>query len=806
MKRLLVGLLVVGCGVLSTFAFPSWMGVYGENQLHDGGNPGVFTVLMNQDYWGLHCEAWICVDSGEWMVRQMDYGGNVDGNSKWMLQMGEVFPSGATVEFYFRAWDDGGNSAWVKDGELHYSFVAGPARLFWIGNVVQSPTNGALTPESDLMVGIESWPRKAATKGGVLYTSTKGLIWSEAPLTLAGIAGANDFWMANLGWFGWNKEIQYAIFLTDEGGAMWENNHGRDFRAKVNMNPALEPDGDADGDGIPNGVEYEWGYDPTDPRDGLRDSDADGMADGLEYQLGTQRLLADSDGDGVPDFEEFYGLLSDPVISNAYTFTRVHTVDLASFVEQTGGWAVRAGYLRPTSPRGRLKYNVPLPDGDIYRIVIRCSGVGGAATLRLKMDGIPLLRDERFGARHTQNGIRLSFITPFVTAGMHEFELEWDNTYSWNELAIQRIRFEAIADSDEDGNGIKDWVDDVLEARNSASLMPSASVLSPAFVEGMAHYVDAMKINDGAIPVRQGVRGWYADVPLSGDHAVPVEISFENGGLVERHAIEWVPLNLLLAADMTVRKGDTLKFMAGDDASSDAKGGRIRVSINGALMYELMPGEAATHTFDAAGEMLFVTEWVQNTTIHASTQTFTVVEASFPSEPPICSLDRARAWECPGIGPGATIVSDPALFLEHAVALPSGGYKFMLTTDRYRARYIEARAGSETGPILDSTPIWGVEGFGSNHTWLHDIDTLPDGSTLYEIGIIMAPLRDTISLKVSSLGGGITFDDGTLEKTFTSEEFDETGVRTVRMLTPPGSRTGPSHNVALYQNGILIAK
>src|SRR5207247_1067680 len=54
MKKILVGL---ACCALagSAFAFPTWMGVYGSFVRHtDGTNPGTFTVLMNQDYFGLH--------------------------------------------------------------------------------------------------------------------------------------------------------------------------------------------------------------------------------------------------------------------------------------------------------------------------------------------------------------------------------------------------------------------------------------------------------------------------------------------------------------------------------------------------------------------------------------------------------------------------------------------------------------------------------------------------------------------------------------------------------------------------------
>jgi hypothetical protein len=65
-----------------------------------------------------------------------------------------------------------------------------------------------------------------------------------------------------------------------------------------------DPNADTDGDGVPDYQEMSAGTNPS-----VADSDGDGLSDGQEAQMGTNPLAADTDGDGIPDgWESTHGL------------------------------------------------------------------------------------------------------------------------------------------------------------------------------------------------------------------------------------------------------------------------------------------------------------------------------------------------------------------------------------------------------------------------------------------------------------------------------------------------------------------
>ena len=106
----------------SVWAFPAWVGVYGSHvRYEESSNPGTFTVLMSEDYVGLHTEVGVQVNGGTWDVFQMTYVGQENGDSIWQYAPLNAFPAGATIVYYFHGYDDAGNHIFDNNSGNNYS-------------------------------------------------------------------------------------------------------------------------------------------------------------------------------------------------------------------------------------------------------------------------------------------------------------------------------------------------------------------------------------------------------------------------------------------------------------------------------------------------------------------------------------------------------------------------------------------------------------------------------------------------------------------------------------------------------------
>ncbi len=70
---------------------------------------------------------------------------------------------------------------------------------------------------------------------------------------------------------------------------------------------------DTDGDGMTDAWEVANGLNQNDPADGDDDQEPDGLNNWMEFFFATDPNLADSDGDGLDDYEEIFNAMTDPV-------------------------------------------------------------------------------------------------------------------------------------------------------------------------------------------------------------------------------------------------------------------------------------------------------------------------------------------------------------------------------------------------------------------------------------------------------------------------------------------------------------
>jgi hypothetical protein len=294
---------------------------------------------------------------------------------------------------------------------------------------------------------------------------------------------------------------------------------------------------------------------------------------------------------------------------------------------------------------------------------------------------------------------------------------------------------------------------------------------------------------------------WFANVPLSAYvNASPVlHVSFQNSALEQTRTVQWSQLNLFAAGDMVIRKGDSLLLNALPAGSTN---GNFQISF-GTNTYSGRTVQPIACRFAIAGVFTVTGTYAPLSGAPVSHSiTVKVVEQSLTNRP-ACWVGMERKWDVPMLAPEAILQADARLLCEQTATLPNNGAEFSLLADANEPRSIVSRLGAG-GPILDATRARGFNLWSGSDTCLKVVQRNADGSQIVEMVLICSPVFPDLTVRIDTIVGGITFDDGTTTKILTPADFDALGQSTVRFLRPASARTSVCHSIKVYQGSDLV--
>jgi hypothetical protein len=290
---------------------------------------------------------------------------------------------------------------------------------------------------------------------------------------------------------------------------------------------------------------------------------------------------------------------------------------------------------------------------------------------------------------------------------------------------------------------------------------------------------------------------WYADVPLSADQHTPaiLTVSFQNDAYSEWRQLEWLPLNLVDAPNMVIRQGDSLLLTMRPDENAT---GSVVITI-GTNQLSTTAQNPLARRFDEPG--IFTVTGLYDGITQRSIQV-RVVGHSMGS-PPAAFSGHRRDWDLAAVPSEAVLETDSRVLFQQVAALPGGGRRIGMITDRNEPRYILSRLGTG-GPILDSVPLNGFDFWRGSETYLRVIETYEDNSQLLETLVILSPVHPDVTVVAEVVVGGVMFEDGSTVKTLSASDFDSRGQCRLRFIRPASAETSVCHSFQLFHGSVRL--
>jgi len=489
------------------------------------------------------------------------------------------------------------------------------------------------------------------------------------------------------------------------------------------------------------------------------------------------------------------------------SFTTIDTIPGSAFAAVSGQWIAGADDSAVSlDRRGAVDYSFDTPSDGVWFLELDVSPLGNTADLHVEIP-LQLYLDGQLLGNFTMQSFSGAIDTiraqcPWIAAGNHALRVVNLNPYGDRTIEIHAVRLLQPEGQNSTGDGIPDWLTQMLASQNSVKALPAESFTSPLCVEGTARNADlgGVVVGNQTYPLLKQANGlWYADIPLSADAPTAIETSFENGAVTNSSVVTWQPLNVLEAADATlnIRKGDSLQLTA--YPVGGAASGNVQFAIIGSTGTNAISTTAdvpSVVTFDQPGTYTIQAAVQQDASSASGSMTVQVTAADFGA-PLFAYLQNARNWTLLGVQPRSTLGWDDNLLVSESPQAAGVARTVQVYPIASGTYYAVARL-SPDGPILARGEVDAYAAYSATTTGdTRVVATYDDGDRLVQSTIVVDNLPPGGYAEVRIIVAGVTFEDGTTVKRLYASDFVN-GVATLTFNYPKDVGASVCHQVTLF--------
>ena len=619
-------------------------------------------------------------------------------------------------------------------------------------------------------------------------------------------AGINSF---QVQYFNYRNAAELQIKWGTKGGDMknfaskpvW---HLENIPAKLLEYIATRKD--SDGDQLSDMDEMRYGTSHLNA-----DSDGDGLSDYAEVKIHfTNPNNADTNGNGVPDAEEVKLNGNNVNLDNVF-FELRNEINGADYVSSVGTWENINTMAHSKERRGSLTYNVIATDAGIYKLEFLLSSAyttGNDNPFDIYIDGRYVASSLQQLTTATRS---FSILTPYLQPGTHSVTIHWDNHRLTEDLLVKKLKLYCIGNSESapanDGSVTEQTVAEKIVEKRNQVVSSISSRVSPFCLTGSSEFPGLTKVNaESAIVYAENK--WMKNIDLNEVSSINAAVSFENGAITKTTAITWLATDIVAESGkaLTIRKGDSLLLTANADSATSWTATSEGINLSGEA------GKNQAYKFDAVGKYTISGNCLNaaGESIGTGTLTVNVVDYQFKRDNVICIVNYGREWNINAIPEAVNIKTDSrykAVFVDTNTS--STPYLKIFVDDnkeRYNYAVIDTD-GKEN--IIAVQKIQGMEVFSSNFTGIRQVAStddliIGDDMKVYNMQIIASPVRPDIEFRVNIFVAGVTFADGTVNKSIKSSDFNSNGMCSVDFIRPNEASSSICHTMKAYQNNEYI--